>query len=69
MAPKKYQNYRIIEGFRGKTQEDLKNNIDSYCKKLIEFINEPVVDCPHCKGRGIVDEETLYEVTKEKING
>ena len=65
MAPKEYQNYRIIEGFRGETQEDLKNNIDSYCKKLIEFINEPVVDCPHCKGRGIIDEETSYEVTKE----
>ena len=65
MAPKGYQNYRIIEGFRGKTQEDLKNNIDSYCRKLIKFINEPVVDCPHCKGRGVIDEETSYEVTKE----
>ena len=65
MAPKEYQSYRIIEGFKGKTQEDLKNNIDSYCRKLIEFINEPVVDCPHCKGRGVIDEETSYEVTKE----
>lgn len=65
MAPKEYQDYRIIKGFRGETQEDLKNNIDNYCKKLIEFINEPVVDCPHCKGRGVIDEETSYEVTEE----
>lgn len=65
MAPKEYQSYRIIDSFRGETQEDLKNNIDSYCGKLIEFINKPVVDCPHCKGRGVIDEETSYEVTKE----
>jgi hypothetical protein len=72
MAPKEYQSYRIIEqsyriieGFRGKTQEDLKNNIDSYCRKLIEFINEPVVDCPHCKGRGVIDEETSYDNRKK----
>jgi hypothetical protein len=65
MAPEKYQDYRIIEGFKGETQEDLKNNIDSYCRKLIEFINEPVVDCPHCKGRGVIDEETSYDNRKK----
>jgi len=58
MAPKPYESYRIIQGFRGKDQEDLKNNIDNYCKKLIEFINEQVSDCPQCKGRGVILNES-----------
>ena len=54
MAPKSYQNYRTISGFKGKDQDDLKNNIDSYCNNLVEYINEPLIDCPHCKGRGVI---------------
>lgn len=57
MAPKEYQDYNIIKGFRGKTQEDLKSNIDNYCKELIEFINEPNISCPLCKGHGVVSEK------------
>ncbi|MEA3296147.1 MAG: hypothetical protein U9Q27_03365 [Patescibacteria group bacterium] len=60
IAPKKYQSYEIIKGFKGETQEDLKNNIDYYCKKLIKFINEPVISCPHCKGLGIIDKKVRF---------
>ena len=44
----------IIKGFTGENQDDLKQKIDAYCEDLIKFINEPIVDCPHCKGRGVV---------------
>lgn len=54
MAPKKYQNYKVITGFRGKNQKDLKKNIDNYCKKLITFINKPLTVCPNCKGYGVI---------------
>ena len=54
MAPKPYQDYSAIKGFRGETQENLQNNIDEYCKGLIEMINEKVIDCEHCKGRGVI---------------
>lgn len=58
MAPKPYQNYRVIDGFIGENEKDLKSKIDSYCKDLVDYINEPVSDCPHCKGRGV---ETFTE--------
>ena len=54
MAPKPYQSYSVIKAFRGDNQDDLQNNIDSYCENLIEFINKPLEDCPHCKGFGVV---------------
>ena len=59
MAPKSYQKYKVIDGFRGKNQDDLKNNIDDYCRNLIEFINEPITDCPNCKGRGVITNEKI----------
>lgn len=55
MAPAPYKGYKVIPGFEGKDQEDLKAKIDSYCKDLIEVINEPIKDCPHCKGRGVIE--------------
>lgn len=54
MAPKPYEKYWVIPGFRGKNQEDLKNNIDKFCMELMAEINEPVIDCPHCKGMGVI---------------
>lgn len=36
------------------TQEDLKNNIDNYLKHLISIINEPLKECIHCNGNGVV---------------
>ena len=56
-SPENYKGYTPIQGFEGKTQEDLKNKIDTYCKGLIDFINIPLRDCPHCKGLGVVEKE------------
>jgi len=50
---RQHEGYTPIKGFAGKTHEELKQNIDNYCQELIKFINEPVVDCPHCQGRGV----------------
>lgn len=43
--------------FIGKNQTDLKNNIDNYLNDLMETINEPLVDCPHCNGMGVIIED------------
>lgn len=59
MAPKKYEKYNVISGFQGEDQKELKKNIDTYCKNLIEMINKPLVDCPHCKGMGVILDENL----------
>lgn len=54
-SPNNYNGYTPIREFRGKDQDDLENNINTYLSELIEIINTPLVDCPHCKGMGIVE--------------
>lgn len=50
----KYKGYTPIKGFEGKTQKDLKEKIDAYLSELIQMINEPLKDCPNCKGLGVM---------------
>jgi hypothetical protein len=54
VAPKTYDGYPIVEPFSGKDYDDLKKNIDEFLHNLMEMINEPVVECEHCKGRGVI---------------
>ena len=56
-SPECYSAYTPIKGFKGKNEKDLKNNVDKYLKDLITKINEPLVDCPHCKGLGVILQE------------
>jgi hypothetical protein len=53
-APKSYQNYTIVEAFTGKNAEDLNNNIKLFLDELMQKINEPLIDCPHCQGNGVI---------------
>lgn len=53
-ASSKYQGYTVIEGFEGKNKQDLQEKVDTYLEKLMEFINEPIEDCPNCHGRGVI---------------
>jgi len=53
MAPKAYQKYTVLKGFVGLNHSDLQEKVEDYCKGVIEMINEPLVDCPHCKGNGV----------------
>jgi hypothetical protein len=39
--------------FSGNTYEDMINNMKTYLENLIKEINEPLCECPHCKGTGI----------------
>lgn len=51
---KPYSGYTPIDGFSGQSTEDLKNNIDNFLNNLITRINEPLIDCPHCEGLGVI---------------
>jgi hypothetical protein len=53
-ASKKYRGYTVIQGFEGKSHKDLKDNIDTFLDDLMNKINEPLVECPHCSGVGVV---------------
>ncbi len=49
-----YEKYTPITPFVGKNIGDLKKNIDEFLAELMEKINEPLKDCPHCQGRGVI---------------
>lgn len=54
-ASNKYKGYTVIPGIAGTDVDDLKNKIDTYLSELMEMINEPLEDCPHCDGMGVVE--------------
>jgi hypothetical protein len=49
-----YKGYTIIKGFSANSQPELAAVIDNYLDELMMEINEPLADCPHCKGLGVV---------------
>ncbi|MDO8610959.1 MAG: hypothetical protein Q7R95_10545 [bacterium] len=53
-AEHNYKGYTCIEGFKGANIEELKENIDNYLRDLMNLINEPLSDCPQCKGKGVL---------------
>jgi hypothetical protein len=56
-APECYKGYTPISELVGDNEQDLKSKLDDYCRELITFINEPVRDCQHCKGLGVINWE------------
>ncbi|MCP4539440.1 MAG: hypothetical protein GY832_20070 [Chloroflexi bacterium] len=54
-SPENYKGYTPIKGFEGKSWDDLKAQVDTYCQELIEIINKPIKDCPHCNGMGVLE--------------
>lgn len=63
MAPKPYNNYTVIQGFKGKNLEDLSQTIKDYLKELMLVINEEVMECEHCNGTGHVL-QCKYDINK-----
>lgn len=49
-----YKGYIPLEDLYGENQEDLKSKIDNMCEDILTMINEPLVSCPHCYGRGAI---------------
>ncbi len=45
---------KTIKKFAGDNLEDMKKRIDEFLKNLLEVINEPLQDCPKCKGYGVI---------------
>jgi hypothetical protein len=49
-----YEGYEPIKGIGAENDTKLKEKIDKYLDELMEEINRPLEDCPHCKGAGCV---------------
>ena len=47
----------IPQPFVGETYEKLIENMNKYLEDLINYINKPLEDCPHCKGMGVIFKE------------
>lgn len=60
-APKPYQSYNVMKEFEGKTYEDLEVNIKNYLEELMKVINEPLVECKCCKGKGVEVNENYFK--------
>jgi hypothetical protein len=39
----------------GKNQTELEDKVNSYLENLMKEINKQYVECPHCKGWGVVE--------------
>ncbi len=53
---KRYDNYTVIPGISANSEKELKEKIDKYLKDVIDYINEPLVQCEHCNGLGWTNE-------------
>jgi len=47
-----YKSYSPIKLIRANNHNELNEKIDKYLNDLIAYINEPLVECEHCKGLG-----------------
>lgn len=45
--------------------EELKDKVKKYLEEVTSRINEPLVDCPHCQGKGVVWEDKKKENANE----
>jgi hypothetical protein len=59
----KYKGYTSIEGFEANSESELKDQIDNYLNDLMSYINEPLIDCPHCQGKGVLLNSKIEPVT------
>ncbi len=62
-AGKRYDGYTVIQPISANNEYELKEKIDAYLENLIKYINEPLVECEHCKGLGFIN-----EIEKVKTN-
>ncbi|HHX69850.1 MAG TPA: hypothetical protein GX708_17615 [Gallicola sp.] len=44
----------VPQPFSGKDYEDMVNKMNKYLEDLIQEINTPYEECPHCKGMGVI---------------
>lgn len=58
-----YKGYVPIQGFKGDNLQELAENIKLYLDELMEYINRPTSQCPHCKGTGNIF-ETEFDMNK-----
>jgi hypothetical protein len=59
MAPSPYQNYMVVKPFSGNSYEEMMKQINDFLSNLISEINDPLLDCPHCHGTGVITNKEI----------
>lgn len=52
----RYDSYSVIPEMCANSETELKEKVDVWLEGLIEIINKPLCQCPHCQGTGYIDE-------------
>jgi len=57
----KYKGYTVIPEMFADNEQELMDKMNTLCNEILQKINEPLVDCPVCRGCGVVikDEKTF----------
>lgn len=50
----KYRDYTVIPGIEAVNAEELEMKIKRLSGYILKRINEPLIECPTCKGRGVI---------------
>ena len=50
-----YKGYTVIPEMCANSEAELKEKVDTWLESLIEIINKPLCQCPHCQGTGYLD--------------
>ncbi len=51
-----YRGYTAIPELCANNETELKEKVDTWLEGLIEVINKPLCQCPHCQGTGFIDD-------------
>ena len=52
----KYKGYTAIPEMYANNEAELKEKVDTWLEGLMEIINKPLCQCPHCHGSGYIDD-------------
>ena len=52
----RYKGYTAIPEMWANSEAELKEKVDTWLEGLMEIINKPLCQCPHCHGSGYIDD-------------
>jgi hypothetical protein len=52
----RYKGYSVIPEMFANSEAELKEKVDTWLEGLMEIINKPLCQCPHCQGTGYIDD-------------
>lgn len=55
-ANENYKGYTIIPEMYANNETELMEKVDTWLTNLMELINKPLCQCPHCQGTGYIDD-------------